>query len=244
MPHKSRPDQVQSDLTYANQMPVYGVADIQVDKTQDADPGAEQTGIVRTEANKTQVDDLEVDKVEADRSRDHVYTPFSQPMEIRVIVLMPSIDFDAPITFSFHQSCLEDLEGRYEAIAYVWGEPILEFPVYNISDSARLLVARNLFCALRQLRHSANVRWLWADALCIDQKNYQEKAKQIPLMVDIFRRAKTVLAWLHEDDQTIRRGLQHSERLSRSRPEPSEDADKERYCGYSLTDSRYPGQLL
>ncbi|KAH4010688.1 hypothetical protein HBI56_198820 [Parastagonospora nodorum] len=243
MPNMSQLEHVQSDLTEANQMSAYG-ATIQVEKMQEEDPRAGQTGSVKREANKTQMDGVETNKVETDRGRDHVYTSFSQPTEIRVVILMPSLDPDAPLTFSFHQSYLEDLEGRYEAISYVWGEPILEYPVYNISDGTQLLVARNLSCALRQLRHAANVRWLWADALCIDQKNHQEKAKQIPLMVDIFRTAKRVLAWLHQDDQIIRRGLQHIERLSRRRPGPSEDADIEGYHNDLLTNSRSPGQLL
>jgi len=59
---------------------------------------------------QTQIDGVEINKVEADHGRDHVYTPFAQPTEIRVVLLMPSIDFDAPITFSFHQSCLWDLQ--------------------------------------------------------------------------------------------------------------------------------------
>jgi hypothetical protein len=213
MPNMSQPEHVQSDLTEANRMSAYG-ATIQVEKAQEEDPRVGQTGSVKTEANKTQMDGVETNKVETDRGRDHVYTSFSQPTEIRVVILMPSLDPDAPLTFSFHQSYLEDLEGRYEAISYVWGEPILEFPAYNISDSTQLLVARNLFCALRQLRHAANVRWLWADALCIDQKNHQEKAKQVPLMVEICLTAKRVLAWMCEGDEKIQRGLQYIERLS------------------------------
>jgi len=112
-----------------------------------------------------------------------------------------------------------DLEGRYEAISYVWGEPILEFPVYNVSDGTQLFVTRNLHCALRQLRHAVSVRWLWADAICIDQRNDQEKAKQIPFMVKISRNAKRVLAWLHEGDGIIKRGLHFIKHLSRRRPQ-------------------------
>jgi len=125
---------------------------------------------------------------------DHVYTALSQPTDIRIAIIEPSMAPDAPLRFSFHHGCLDDLEGRYEAVSYVWGEPILNFPVYHINDGSRVLVTENLDQALRKLRHRLDPRWLWADAMCINQSDSQEKARQIPLMVDIFRGAKGVLA--------------------------------------------------
>lgn len=59
----------------------------------------------------------------------HVYTPLSQPTDIRVAIIEPSTNYDASLRLSFCQANLADLEGRYEAVSYVWGEPILDYPV-------------------------------------------------------------------------------------------------------------------
>jgi hypothetical protein len=149
----------------------------------------------------------------------HVYQPFSRATEIRVAIIQPAMDHAAPLHFEFYNASLKELEGRYEAISYVWGAPILEYPVYHTSDGSRLFITENLDRALRRLRHRLDPRWLWADAMCIDQGNNAEKAVQIPLMVDIFRGAKRVLAWLHHGDEAIERGMQCIERISRHREE-------------------------
>jgi hypothetical protein len=161
------------------------------------------------------------------KSSSHVYTPLWQPTNIRIAIIEPSMDPDAPLRVTFHQACLDDLEGRYEAVSYVWGAPILCFPVYDSMDGSHLLITENLDHALRRLRHKADPRWLWADAICIDQKNNREKAIQIPLMVQIFRGATRVLAWLHDSDEaleTAMHSIDHvSRRLHRHRLEIEED---------------------
>jgi hypothetical protein len=149
------------------------------------------------------------------QSTNHVYTPLSQPTEIRIAIIEPSMKYDAPLRFTFRQTPLEDLEGRYEAVSYVWGLPILEYLVYHTTDDSQINVTHNLDGALRRLRHKVDQRWLWADAMCISQRNDQEKAVQIPLMVDVFRGSKRVLAWLHQGDESIERGLRVLDRLSR-----------------------------
>jgi hypothetical protein len=149
------------------------------------------------------------------KSSSHVYTPLQQPTSIRLAIIEPSMDPDAPLRFSFHQACLEDLEGRYEAVSYVWGAPILRFPVYNSMDGSHLLITKNLNHALRKLRQRLDPRWLWADAMCIDQKNDREKAIQIPLMVQIFRGATRVLAWLQDSDEALERAMHYIDHVSR-----------------------------
>jgi hypothetical protein len=146
----------------------------------------------------------------------HAYTPFSQSTEIRVAIIEPSIDREAPLQFSFHQARLEELEGRYEAVSYVWGAPILTFPVHHIADGSQIFVTENLDHVLRSQRHALDTCWLWADAMCIDQRNDREKEVQIPLMIDIYRGAKRVLAWLHQGDEAVERGMRCIDRISRN----------------------------
>jgi hypothetical protein len=41
-------------------------------------------------------------------------------------------------------------------------------------------------------------RVIWIDAICIDQANEKEKENQIPLMAEIYAKARRVVVWLGE----------------------------------------------
>ncbi|KAH9207004.1 heterokaryon incompatibility protein-domain-containing protein, partial [Leptodontidium sp. 2 PMI_412] len=98
---------------------------------------------------------------------------------IRILQLQPSKTHHGDLHIELIEVKLgEFLE--YEAISYVWGEPI----------------TRNLDTALRGLRSENVVRNLWTDAVCINQMSMDEKAQQIPLMGGIYKFANCVLAWL------------------------------------------------
>jgi hypothetical protein len=127
--------------------------------------------------------------------RKHVYEALESSQHIRLIILHQASSADAPLKFTFQQARLSELQGRYEAISYTWGKPNLIYPLH-VSDGTHVLVTENLDRALRYLRRSHRDRALWADAACINQANDVEKSTQIPLMVQIFRGARTVLAWL------------------------------------------------
>jgi hypothetical protein len=129
--------------------------------------------------------------------------------EIRVLELKPGSG-DSPIVFSLkHVSLLEPLQ--YEAISYVWGNGLdLHYINFeeNSSDSIRpfrksVTVTRNLRDALQQFRDPVQSRTIWADALCINQQDFSERAQQVRLMGEIYVKAHRVLMWLGlEDEET------------------------------------------
>ncbi|WAO86145.1 HET domain-containing protein [Fusarium falciforme] len=45
--------------------------------------------------------------------------------------------------------------------------------------------------------------FLWADALCIDQDDVEEKSSQVPLMRTIFSRAELVMSWLGPESDSL-----------------------------------------
>ena len=49
---------------------------------------------------------------------------------------------------------------------------------------------------LHHFRYEDQDRLLWLDFLCIDQNNLDERASQVGLMREIYRRASEVLIWL------------------------------------------------
>lgn len=85
---------------------------------------------------------------------------------------------------------------RYEALSYIWGETIRKLTVTIEGQSVE--VTDNLHSALRHLRHPDRDRTLWADALCINQANLEEKAQQVGMMSRIFEDSLQCLVWLGE----------------------------------------------
>jgi hypothetical protein len=149
--------------------------------------------------------------------RRHSYAALKGPEHIRLIALHPALSKDAPLRINFLSSTLEDLEGRYEAISYTWGQPILTFALH-VDDGTHVFVTENLDRALRYLRRADRDRLLWADAASINQTDNKEKAVQIPLMVQIFRGAQRVMAWLDPGgDTTVEQaGMRKLDLLSRA----------------------------
>ncbi|KAI1567340.1 endo-polygalacturonase precursor [Pyrenophora tritici-repentis] len=83
------------------------------------------------------------------------------------------------------------------ALSYVWG--LSENPDSIYIGDCRSEVTPNLHAALLHLRDTSFARILWIDALCINQKDDDEKSGQIQLMAQIYAVAKEVVVWLGEE---------------------------------------------
>jgi hypothetical protein len=84
----------------------------------------------------------------------------------------------------------------YDALSYCWGDPNDRITI--TIDGRELHVTRNLHAALRKLRSVSECRLLWADAVCINQEDAEEKGQQVQLMRDIYRKAERTIVWLGE----------------------------------------------
>lgn len=95
---------------------------------------------------------------------------------------------------------------EYDALSYAWGSG---GKVCKIGcNGLQVLVTENLFEALRALRcPNKNHRYLWVDALCINQDNSSEKNEQVWNMLAIYQKARKVIAWLgvaeHKDMRNV-----------------------------------------
>ncbi|KAF8856592.1 HET-domain-containing protein [Acephala macrosclerotiorum] len=91
----------------------------------------------------------------------------------------------------------------YEAVSWYWGrEP--DDQVLRVHDKGRVRafeISRNLKTALWALRKSNVVRYLWIDAICINQKDTQERNEQVPRMDSIYGMADSVCIWLGDADE-------------------------------------------
>ena len=87
---------------------------------------------------------------------------------------------------------------HYDAISYTWGA--VETMHATICNNTRLLITHNLAMALEQLQHPTQFRYLWVDAVCIDQYDDTEKSHQVANMLSIYESAAQVIVWLGAAD--------------------------------------------
>jgi hypothetical protein len=88
---------------------------------------------------------------------------------------------------------------QYEALSYVWG-PTDDVELITVDNRHQYLsVTRNLASALRHLRGERRSRRLWIDAICINQRDLDERSSQTSTMWAIYHCAELVLVWLGEE---------------------------------------------
>ncbi|KAI0412807.1 heterokaryon incompatibility protein-domain-containing protein [Xylaria grammica] len=117
---------------------------------------------------------------------------------LRVLSLEPARDRDANLIGSLRVTTLrdeyEELVEPYTAISYVWGDPT---PVDKILLNGHDLgITENLGAALRDIRDATRVRRIWADAICIDQRNIEERNQQVAMMGQIYFHANSTIIYL------------------------------------------------
>ncbi|KAF1949567.1 HET-domain-containing protein [Byssothecium circinans] len=94
----------------------------------------------------------------------------------------------------FPQSLSNNEHVSYEALSYVWGST--ELVECIILNRKRHWITDSLYSALQYLRLHDRDRYLWIDAICINQADKEEKGWQVQQMGRIFGSAKEVLFWL------------------------------------------------
>ncbi|KAF2874809.1 heterokaryon incompatibility protein-domain-containing protein [Massariosphaeria phaeospora] len=117
--------------------------------------------------------------------------------EIRLIRLLPGTWTD-PIQCDLFQASLK-ARPEYRALSYVWGSRHVTRPIIlkNQQQAATHAATINLERALRHLRHQYKEGLvLWVDALCINQKDVEERTNQVKLMGRIYESCKSVIVYL------------------------------------------------
>lgn len=88
---------------------------------------------------------------------------------------------------------------KYVAISYAWGDTgdTKEIQI----DGIPIRITTSLHGALEALRQKSRSVLVWADFVCIDQHNREEKMNQVQLMATIYARAESVAVWLARGGQ-------------------------------------------
>ncbi|CAH0046527.1 unnamed protein product [Clonostachys solani] len=107
----------------------------------------------------------------------------------------------------------------YYAVSYVWGDPEQRrFKIYTPDGVLR--VQKSIHQVLKRLRNPSESVILWADAICINQQNNQEKANQLQLLPRIFQNSESTLAVIGQDienESAIEKLTEFSKRRKASR---------------------------
>ena len=91
--------------------------------------------------------------------------------------------------------------GSYKALSYTWGPPA-QVSHKVLTPEGCISIRESLCSSLVRLRPKDNTLILWVDAICINQADNKEKAKQIRLLPEIFQKATNTLAFLGSDERS------------------------------------------
>lgn len=139
----------------------------------------------------------------------YTYSPLPEG-SIRLLILLPHRDITSPLRCNLIDYPLQDLAGSnhhlYDALSYAWGSPERN---QSISiDNINLPITSNLHAALLQLRNCFFERIVWADAICINQQDIQERNNQVRHMAMIYAMTSRVIVWLGEAEDSSDKALE------------------------------------
>jgi hypothetical protein len=119
-----------------------------------------------------------------------------------LILLEPSPTLTAPLQCSLLISTLleydEDIIDHYTALSYVWGDAIDKRTV-SVDGKYCLEIIATLEQALRYPRDARRDLKIWADGICINQNDVEEKNVQVGLMGSIYKLARHTIIFLGEE---------------------------------------------
>ena len=161
------------------------------------------------------------------------YDRLTRPADFRLLKLEPGQGAE-PLVSSLLLSSLDDYSYKWTALSYTWGDP--HDCRHIICDGSKISITRNLHSALQRLRLVDKPLLLWADAICINQRDNEEKEAQVQLMRRIYTTAYLVVADLGEaaddynDVAEVFNALMHITRTTAN----YEQISNERYESFGL----------
>ncbi|KAI2616091.1 HET-domain-containing protein [Hypoxylon sp. NC1633] len=136
----------------------------------------------------------------------YCYVPFGiEPdcNQFRILTLLPGSG-EQPLECILEHGDISN-PPPYEAISYVWGDP--HDRVKITCNDRSLTITAGLAAVLHHFRSPTERRSLWADAICINQDDDEERGRQVRRMKDIYSKARLVLIWLGEEREESDQGL-------------------------------------
>ncbi|GKZ55627.1 hypothetical protein AnigIFM49718_000706 [Aspergillus niger] len=138
-------------------------------------------------------DTVQQSPVEIETFSSSCYTPLDVAKEeIRILELLPGRNNQQVACKLTNVPIFGGI--KYEALSYTWGtEPensTIRLNGYNLP------VRPGLLEALLALRRREETRFLWIDAICINQSDVHEKSREVQRMRQVYAQASNVVVWL------------------------------------------------
>jgi Heterokaryon incompatibility protein (HET) len=118
----------------------------------------------------------------------YVYEPLKSVDHVRVLVLRPTTAFNNALKTDIIQYNRRGMHLTsytttpvYEAVSYAWGNPDFTHHI-TCNDTTKLSITQKVDTMLRYFRRAAKPRYLWIDAICLNQSDESEKVEQIARM--------------------------------------------------------------
>jgi hypothetical protein len=125
-----------------------------------------------------------------------LYSPLQHRQDIRLLRIQPKRGGKGiEVTFEAFRI---DSDVRFTALSYVWGRVTPQS--WIVCNERDVPITHNLWGVLSQLQEQGYDGLLWADAICINQQDNEEKSIQVGMMRDIYKRAANVIFWLGEQE--------------------------------------------
>ncbi|KAJ3532662.1 hypothetical protein NM208_g8335 [Fusarium decemcellulare] len=115
----------------------------------------------------------------------------SRGSEIRLLRILPDISTRIQCQI-FHTPL--NIPHDYIAISYTWGDPLDTRLI--VLDGHEFPITTSLWHALSRIRSVSTAVIVWADAICINQHDLEERSYQVGLMTSIYQKASMVALWL------------------------------------------------
>jgi hypothetical protein len=151
---------------------------------------------VKTESPKTQKESSDTENIRQEEITNNENAVVDEAEGVEA-----NHDEDDEEEYDYQSQTVNTITAEYEALSYVWGPAKPSYPVL-VNNTHLLQVGESLWWGLaRIVEDYEKPRLVWIDAICINQKDNEEKAWQVQLMGEIYRRAKGVIVYLGEDSR-------------------------------------------
>lgn len=129
----------------------------------------------------------------------YIYRPLEKPHGIRVLELHSSRSGDPLYGAIYHQAL--DGTDPFNTLSYAW-ESAEKCEVLKTPEGS-IPITTSLANALRCVRRDDDPLRIWADAVCINQSDNEERSSQVSLMAQIYSNSSCTWVWLgHEADDS------------------------------------------
>ncbi|KAI0192093.1 heterokaryon incompatibility protein-domain-containing protein [Xylaria flabelliformis] len=146
----------------------------------------------------------------AHRDPSQLYGTLPSDDAFRIVEILPGL-YDDPVICRLHVARITDAQTSYSALSYTWTLDeedrfirIANMPPPKESISCNgfnVSIGKNLFQAIRRIRQPLTSQMIWADALCINQEDVQERTQQVRKMSSIYKNAFRLVVWLGENNR-------------------------------------------